>query len=102
MTRLPGAIFIIDIGKERNAVAEARRVGVPIVALVDTDCDPELVDYVIPGNDDAIRSIRLITSRIADAYSDGMNRRMADMTAPEQAEVLESPIPESVAAGTEM
>ena len=75
MTEMPGALFVIDVGKEAIAVAEARRVGVPVIALVDTDCDPTLIDYPIPGNDDAIRSIRLVTSRIADAFLDGVNRR---------------------------
>ena len=77
MTIMPGALFIIDVGKEAIAVAEARRVGVPLVALVDTDGDPTLIDYPIPGNDDAIRSIRLVTSRIADAYIEGTNRKAA-------------------------
>ena len=75
MTKLPGAIFIIDIGKEKIAVAEARRMGVPIVALVDTDCDSALVDYTIPGNDDAIRSIRLVTAKVADAILEGSQQR---------------------------
>lgn len=75
MTRIPAAIFVVDIGKEKIAVAEARRMGVPIVALVDTDCDPSLVDYPIPGNDDAIRSIRLVTRRIADAVLEGLEQR---------------------------
>jgi small subunit ribosomal protein S2 len=87
MTQLPGAIFIVDISKESIAVAEARRVGVPIVALVDTDCDPDLLDYPIPGNDDAIRSIRLITGRMADAVLEGMIRRPAEMPVPEEAEL---------------
>ena len=77
MTEMPGVLFVIDVGKESIAVAEARRVGVPIVALVDTDCDPTLIDYPIPGNDDAIRSIRLVTTRIADAVIEGRNRREA-------------------------
>ena len=71
MTAIPGALFIVDIGREKIAVAEARRLGVPIIALVDTDCNPELVDHVIPGNDDAIRSIRLVTSQIASAALEG-------------------------------
>ena len=75
MTEMPGVLFVIDVGKEAIAVAEARRVGVPIVALVDTDCDPTLIDYPIPGNDDAIRSIRLVTTRVADAVIEGRNRR---------------------------
>jgi small subunit ribosomal protein S2 len=79
MTKLPKAIFIIDIGKEKIAVAEARRKGVPIIALVDTDCDPTHVDYPIPGNDDAIRSIRLVTRKIADAVLEGLlQRNMSD------------------------
>ena len=90
MTEMPGALFVIDVGKESIAVAEARRVGVPVVALVDSDCDPDLVDYPIPGNDDAIRSIRLITNRIADAIIEGNNRRLAfeseDMLATEDDE----------------
>lgn len=75
MTKLPGFVFLIDIGKEKIAVAEAQRMGVPIVALVDTDADPNLVDHPIPGNDDAIRSIRLVTHKIADAVLEGMQRR---------------------------
>ncbi|MCX7722248.1 MAG: 30S ribosomal protein S2 [Verrucomicrobiae bacterium] len=69
MDKLPGALFIVDIKRERNAVAEARRVKIPAVAIVDTNCDPELVDYPIPGNDDAIRSIRLILSVVAQAIT---------------------------------
>ena len=91
MTEMPGVLFVVDIGKEHIAVAEARKVGVPIVALVDSDCDPDLIDYPIPGNDDAIRSIRLITAKIADAVIDGHNRRGALET--EEIEV-ESPEPE--------
>jgi small subunit ribosomal protein S2 len=84
MTKLPGAICIIDVGKEKIAVAEARRLGVPIVALVDTDCDPGLVDYPVPGNDDAIRSIRLFTRKLADAYLEGLQKRqMGDVYVPE-------------------
>ena len=77
MTEMPGALFVIDVGKEAIAVAEARRVGIPIVALVDSDCNPELIDYPIPGNDDAIRSIRLITARVSSAIIDGVNRGTA-------------------------
>ncbi|MBM3940564.1 MAG: 30S ribosomal protein S2 [SAR202 cluster bacterium] len=78
MTQLPGALFVVDVGKEKIAVAEARRVGVPIVALVDTDCNPDEVDWPIPGNDDAIRSIRLITNSIANAALEGHNRWLAN------------------------
>src|SRR6185437_12891672 len=71
MTQLPSAVYIVDPKRETIAVAEARRLGIPIIAMVDTNCDPDLVDYVIPANDDAIRSVRLITSRIADAVIEG-------------------------------
>ncbi|MCS7249373.1 MAG: 30S ribosomal protein S2 [candidate division WOR-3 bacterium] len=71
MERLPGIIYIVDVQMERTPISEARRVGIPIVALVDTDGDPTLVDYPIPGNDDAMRSIKLITSKIADAIIEG-------------------------------
>jgi small subunit ribosomal protein S2 len=71
MARLPDAIFIIDVKKEEIAVAEANRLGIPIVAVVDTNCSPEGIDYVIPGNDDALRAVRLFASRIADAIVEG-------------------------------
>jgi small subunit ribosomal protein S2 len=71
MNRLPDAIFIIDVRKEEIAVAEANRLGIPIVAVVDTNCSPEGIDYVIPGNDDALRAVRLFASRIADAILEG-------------------------------
>ena len=74
---MPGALFIVDIGKEHIAVAEARKKEVPIVALVDSDCDPDLIDYPIPGNDDAIRSIRLITAKMAEAILEGKDRKLA-------------------------
>ncbi len=77
MTRLPGALFLVDVSKEDIAVMEARRMGIPVLALADTDANPDLVDYPVPGNDDAIRSIRLITGRIADAAVDGLRRREA-------------------------
>src|ERR1700742_1871669 len=67
MPGLPDAIFIVDLKKERIAVQEARKLGIPIIAIVDTNCDPDEVDYVIPGNDDAIRAIRLLSNKIADA-----------------------------------
>jgi small subunit ribosomal protein S2 len=71
MTRLPDAIFIIDVRKEEIAVAEANRLGIPVVAVVDTNCSPEGIDYIIPGNDDALRAVRLFASRIADAVMEG-------------------------------
>ncbi|HEX9658756.1 MAG TPA: 30S ribosomal protein S2 [Rhodothermales bacterium] len=72
MPRLPDAIFVVDIKREHIAVSEARRLGIPIIALVDTNCDPELVDFPIPANDDALRSIRLITRVVADAVVEGL------------------------------
>lgn len=80
MTEMPGAMFIIDVGREEIAVAEANRVGIPIVALVDSDCDPDLIDHPIPGNDDAIRSVRLITGRMSDAIIGGHHQRNAEQS----------------------
>lgn len=71
MRKLPGALFIIDPRKERIAVAEARKLAIPIVAIVDTNCDPDEVDYVIPGNDDAIRAVKLLTGKMAEAVLEG-------------------------------
>ena len=71
MNRLPGALYVVDPRKERIAVAEARKLNIPIVAIVDTNCDPDEIDYVIPGNDDAIRAVRLLTGRMADAVIEG-------------------------------
>ncbi|NPV79011.1 MAG: 30S ribosomal protein S2 [Firmicutes bacterium] len=75
MTELPGALFVVDPRKEKNAVSEARKLEIPVVAIVDTNCDPDEVDYVIPGNDDAIRAVKLITSKIADAVLEGREGR---------------------------
>lgn len=77
MTRLPGALFVIDIKKEEIAVAEAKRLSIPVVAIVDTNCDPSTVDYPIPANDDAIKSIQLITKVLADAVIEGSQRTLA-------------------------
>jgi len=77
MTEMPGALLIVDIGKEEIAVAEANRVGIPTVALVDSDCDPDLIDHPIPGNDDAIRSVRLIIGYMASAIIEGHNTRIS-------------------------
>ena len=71
MDKLPGALFIVDPRKERIAVAEAKKLGIPIVAIVDTNCDPDEIDYVIPGNDDAIRAVKLIAATMADAIIEG-------------------------------
>jgi small subunit ribosomal protein S2 len=73
MDELPGAVFIVDPKKEYIAVQETRKLGIPLVAIADTNCDPDDIDYIIPGNDDAIRAIRLITSKIADACTEGHN-----------------------------
>jgi small subunit ribosomal protein S2 len=85
MTRLPDAIFVIDSNKEQIAVKEARKLGIPVVAVVDTNCDPSEVDYVIPGNDDALRAIRLFTSKISESIAEGVHARddkqMADIQA---------------------
>jgi small subunit ribosomal protein S2 len=75
MGQVPAAVFIIDPSMETIAIEEARKLEIPVIAITDTNCDPDLVDYVIPGNDDAIRSIKLITSRIADAVVEGSQRR---------------------------
>ncbi len=71
MQRLPRALFVIDPRKERIAVAEARKLGIPIIAIVDTNCDPDEIDYIIPGNDDAIRAVRLLTGKMAEAVLEG-------------------------------
>jgi small subunit ribosomal protein S2 len=71
MDELPGAVFIVDPKKENIAVKEARKLGIPVIAIADTNCDPDEIDYIIPGNDDAIRAIRLICSKIADACIEG-------------------------------
>jgi small subunit ribosomal protein S2 len=76
---LPDALFVVDPKKESIAVAEANKLGIPVIGIVDTNCDPELIDYVIPGNDDAIRTIRLFTSKISDAYLAGSRRLQQDL-----------------------
>ena len=82
MKKLPAALFIVDPRKERNAIAEARKLNIPIVAIVDTNCDPDEIDYVIPGNDDAIRAIRLIASAMASAAIEGRQGEDAAAEAP--------------------
>ena len=88
METLPKAMFVVDTRKEKIAVAEAKNLGIPVVAIVDTNCDPDEVDYVIPGNDDAIRAVKLISGAMADAIIEG---RQGEQTAPvaEEAEVVE-------------
>ena len=95
MKELPGAIFVVDPKKERIAVAEARKLDIPIIAIVDTNCDPEEVDYVIPGNDDAIRAVKLLVSRMADAVIEG-NQGLS-MAAAEEAEAEEEAAEEEIA-----
>jgi small subunit ribosomal protein S2 len=75
MNKVPGVLFIVDPKNEEIAVSEAKKLGIPVVAVVDTNCDPDNIDYVIPGNDDAIRAIRLLTSKIADAIMEGSQAR---------------------------
>src|ERR1700719_2577491 len=107
MNRLPDAIFVIDSNKEQIAVREARKLGIPVVAVVDTNCDPSEVHYVIPGNDDALRAIRLFTSKISDSIAEGAqlmsDKQVADMTAAtEQAQALEMQQAEDAAAANEL
>lgn len=78
MKELPGALFVVDSRKEKNAIAEARKLGIPIVAIVDTNCDPDEIDYVIPGNDDAIRAVKLIAGAMADAVLEGRQGEQMD------------------------
>ena len=89
MTKLPGALFIVDPRKEKIAVAEAKKLGIPIVAIVDTNCDPDDVDYVIPGNDDAIRAVKLIAGAMADAVIEGRQGEQ-EAAAAEEAEAEEA------------
>ena len=85
MKKLPGALFIVDPRKERNAIAEAKKLNIPVVAIVDTNCDPDEIDYVIPGNDDAIRAIRLIAAAMANAAIEGRQGEDTEVAAPEAA-----------------
>jgi small subunit ribosomal protein S2 len=103
MKRLPDALFIVDSNNEAIAVKEARKLGIPVVAVVDTNCDPTVVDYVIPGNDDALRAIRLFTSKIADSAAEGVNmvgdKAFAEelpVLAAEEGVALETSAPEEV------
>ena len=94
MKKLPGALFIVDPRKERIAVAEAKKLGIPIVAIVDTNCDPDEIDYVIPGNDDAIRAVKLISATMANALIEGREGQMGA----EEAEAKENETDEEAAA----
>ncbi|MCL2517869.1 MAG: 30S ribosomal protein S2 [Oscillospiraceae bacterium] len=108
MPELPAAVFIVDPRKERNAVAEAKKLGIPVVAIVDTNCDPDDADYIIPGNDDAIRAIKLISSIIADAILEGKqgyqledNTSVTNAVIEEKAEAEEEQDIEDAAGKTE-
>jgi len=96
MKKIPAALFIVDPRKERNAIAEARKLNIPIVAIVDTNCDPDEIDYVIPGNDDAIRAIRLIAATVANAAIEG--RQGEDALIENAAEIAEAAEAEAVEA----
>jgi len=100
MSRLPDAIFVIDSNKEQIAVREARKLGIPVVAVVDTNCDPSEVDYVIPGNDDALRAIRLFTSKIAESIAEGV-QLMGDKEIAEMQAAASIELPAEVAADGE-
>ncbi len=100
MDELPGAVFVVDPKREKIAVREARRLGIPVIAIADSNCDPDEIDFIIPGNDDAIRAIRLITSRIADACIEGHNlaeerlKAEAELRKEQEAQEAEAPAPE--------
>ena len=102
MGKLPDAIFVIDPKREEIAIKEARKLGIPILAVVDTNCDPDLIDMVIPGNDDAIRSIRLFTSKVADAIIEGQQLvgagEVGVVEAPAETEQAPAPAPAQEAA----
>ncbi len=101
MERLPDALFVVDPKREHIAIAEANKLNIPVVAIVDTNCDPELVDHVIPGNDDAIRTIRLFAGRIADSYIEGAavwSKGDEAEAAPAAAAQAEGEVPEPAAA----
>ena len=89
MKKLPGALFVVDPRKEHIAVTEARKLNIPIVAIVDTNCDPDEIDYVIPGNDDAIRAVKLIAGKMADAVLEG---KQGEQSEPDAAEAVETPV----------
>ena len=99
MTKLPGAIFVVDPKKEAIAVKEARKLGIPVVGVVDTNCDPDEIDYIIPGNDDAIRALRLFASKMADACLEGVDAREKNLRS--EAEGGETEAPAEAAEATE-
>ncbi|GIG28004.1 30S ribosomal protein S2 [Cellulomonas marina] len=104
MAKVPSAVWIVDTNKEHLAVDEARKLGIPVVAILDTNCDPDMVDYPIPGNDDAIRAVQLLTRVIADAAADGLVRRSGGGRADDAATAQAEPLAEwerELLAGTE-
>ncbi len=102
MNRLPDAVFVIDVRKEEIAVAEANKLGIPVIAVVDTNCSPEGIDYVIPGNDDALRAVRLFASRIADAVLEGQQMLTEGGATAEAPPASEAPETEKPAAEAEL
>jgi small subunit ribosomal protein S2 len=102
MNGLPGALFVVDPKNEAIAVSEGRRLNIPIVAIVDTNCDPDNIDYIIPGNDDAIRAIRLIASKMADACIKGQERLAEKQRAEADKELVEEEVTEVIAVSTEL
>ncbi len=101
MEKLPDAVLIIDVKKEELAVKEANKLGIPIVALVDTNCDPDPIDYIIPGNDDAIRSIKLIATKMAEAIRTGKERYIKELSEQEEEEAFEKGREEKIEAEEE-
>ena len=99
MSEMPGAVFIVDPRKERIAVSEAHKMGIPVVAIVDTNCDPDEIDYPIPGNDDAIRAVKLIVSKMADAILEGKQGEQLEDEAVEAEEVISDEQAEAEAVG---
>lgn len=97
MRRMPAALFVVDPRKEKIAVAEAKKLGIPIIAIVDTNCDPDQIDYVIPGNDDAIRAVKLITGAMADAVLEGRQGEQLAPAAEEASEEAEEVVEEAAA-----
>lgn len=97
MRRMPAALFVVDPRKEKIAVAEAKKLGIPIIAIVDTNCDPDQIDYVIPGNDDAIRAVKLITGAMADAVLEGRQGEQLAPAAEEASEEAKEVVEEAAA-----
>jgi len=97
MNKLPGAIFVVDPKNESIAVCEAKKLGIPVVSVVDTNCDPDPIDFIIPGNDDAIRAIRLLSSKVADAVNEGVQAREIELRTDSEGGPVEGEVVEAVA-----